>query len=45
MRMQQLKEQAIKDTEPKLLAIIKSSTEDRKKAEEQGKKALEEFKI
>jgi hypothetical protein len=31
-RVQQLKEQAIRDTEPKLLAIIKSANEDIKKA-------------
>jgi hypothetical protein len=35
MRIQQLKEKAIKDTEPKLLAIIKSANDDRKKAEEE----------
>lgn len=39
-RIQQLKEQAIKDTEPKLLSIIKSSNEDIKKAEESCKQDL-----
>jgi len=33
----QIKEQAVKDTEPKLLAIIKSANDDIKKAEEQQK--------
>lgn len=39
-RIQQLKEQAIKDTEPKLLSIIKSSNDDIKKAEENCRQEL-----
>lgn len=44
-RVQQLKEQAVRDTEPKLLAIIKSANEDIKKAEEDQKESLQQFKI
>ena len=42
--MQQIKEQAVRDTEPKLLHIIKSANEDIKKAEERMKEELEVFK-
>ena len=43
-RLQQIKEQAVRDTEPKLLHIIKSANEDIKKAEERMKEELETFK-
>jgi hypothetical protein len=43
-RVVQLKERAIKDTEPKLLAIIKNANEDVKRAEEQGRREVETFK-
>jgi hypothetical protein len=39
-RLQQIKEQAVRDTEPKLLAIIKAANEDIKKAEERQKAAV-----
>ena len=44
-RVEQIKEQAVKETEPKLEAIIKSANDDRKKAEEKCRKELEEFKV
>lgn len=37
MRSKELKEQAVRNTEPKLLAIIKSANEDIKKAETKEK--------
>ena len=43
-RLQQIKEQAVRDTEPKLLHIIKSANEDIKKAEERMKEELDTFK-
>ena len=44
-RIMALKEQAVKDTEPKLMAIIKSANKDIKKAEETQKQLVENLKI